>query len=88
MNAALHADNRHIADVAEDKTARVARNSGNREAFDIVVIEGCGNADIIRKITEAGTENQCDFRLEIDLGAGSSRSISSVFRKQGLVCCS
>ena len=49
MNAALHADNRHIADVAEDKTARVARNSGNREAFDIVVIEGCGNADIIRK---------------------------------------
>ena len=25
--------------------------------------------DIIRKITEAGTENQCDFRLEIDLGA-------------------
>ena len=52
-----------------ESTARVARNSGNREAFDIVVIEGCGNADIIRKITEAGTENQCDFRLEIDLGA-------------------
>ena len=56
MNAALHADNRHIADVAEDKTARVARNSRNREAFDIVVIEGCGS------------EKQGDFRLEIDLG--------------------
>ena len=67
MNSSLHAHHRNFSNISEDKTSLMSRNSRYREALDVVVIQCVYHADIIRIISQPGSQHECHLRGKIDL---------------------
>ena len=54
VNTALHDHNRNAVYIAEDKPALVSRHRRHRKPFDIFVINGRGNLDLLRVFSQTG----------------------------------
>ena len=65
VNSALHTHYRNFTNVTEDELAGMTGNCGNRETFDFFVSYFTYNLNIVCIITEAGTEDNCNFRSEL-----------------------
>ena len=65
VHTSLHADNRHLSDIAKDKPSAVSGDCRDRESLDIMVVYYCLHLNLIPVISETGSEYQCDFRNKI-----------------------
>src|SRR5690349_6317595 len=62
MDAALHPGDRNISNLAENKLSRVADRCGLGKVRNFRIGNSSGGGELVRKSTEAGTQDQSDFR--------------------------
>src|ERR1700741_3320844 len=67
MDAALHAGDRNIADIADDETSGVTDSRRLREIGNLSVGDFCCGGEVFRKVAEAGTQNQGNARSQLGL---------------------
>jgi hypothetical protein len=62
MDAALHSGDRNVADLAENKLSCVADRCGLGKVRNFRIRNSSGGGELVRKSTEAGTQDQSDLR--------------------------
>ena len=65
MHSSLHDHNRHIFHISKYKSAFVACNCGGWKTFNLCIVNGGFDLDLICIISKAGSQDQRHFRFKI-----------------------